>query len=168
MPIHINRCNQIEVVNYQNMALPGIQIAAAIHGDVILVCGSSDEIPNASDKHLDETPDAKSSFVVSSNVLCLASDVLRTMLLSSMKEGTALAKMGTVTIPLPEDNAAAMLVILRILHHQTDLVPESVNLGVLSAIAILSDKYNFNVALRPTITTWIRDFVSDLGDEATK
>lgn len=150
------------------MALPGIQIAAASDGDVVLVCGSSDDISNASDEHFDETPDAKISFVVSSNVLCLASNVLRTMLLSSMKEGATLARNGTVTVPLPEDNAAAMLVILRILHHQTDLVPESVNLGVLSAVAVLSDKYNFNAPLRPTITTWIRDFVSDSGDEATR
>lgn len=53
-------------------------------------------------------------------------------------------------------------------HHRTGSVPGTVSLCLLSKIAVLSDKYFFDAALKPTVTTWIRDLVSDFGDDATR
>jgi hypothetical protein len=86
---------------------------------------------------------------------------------STMKEGNQLAQNGHVTIPSSEDDteddAEAMTVICNIFHHSNASVATEVNAKFLYDVAVLSDKYDTNVALKPTVTTWVRDYVFDLG-----
>jgi hypothetical protein len=103
------------------------------------------------------------SLVVSPNVLALTSHYFKRMLNTLMTE--EFARTGRVTIPLPEDDAQAMTTICNIIHHRNTLVQPEVDLSFLHDIAVVSDKCDFNEALKPTITTWVRDYVSDLGED---
>lgn len=146
------------------MALPKIQIATAADGDVSLVCG--DTATETADP--DRTDNPGRSLNVSSHALILSSDYFRKELRSPWKEGEELAANGTVTINLPEDDTEAMEIICHAVHHRTDSVPGTVSLRLLSKMAVLSDKYFFDAALKTTVTTWIRDYVSDQDTEATR
>jgi hypothetical protein len=105
------------------------------------------------------------SLVVSSHVLTLTSHFFKRMLATGMTEGNSIAQTGHVTIPLPDDDAEAMTVICNIIHHRNTSVQPKVDLSFLHDIAVLSDKCDFNEALKPTVTTWVCDYISDLGDD---
>jgi hypothetical protein len=123
---------------------------------------SSVDLTTANDSASAGTPTR--SLVISSHVLALTSHYFKRMLNTLMTEGIEFARTGRVTIPLPEDDAEAMTTICNIIHHRNTLVQPEVDLSFLHDIAVVSDKCDFNEALKPTVTTWIRDYVPDLGE----
>ena len=110
-------------------------------------------------------------FQVSSSALCLASPVFRTMLSTGrggrFKESKDLQekKSGepTVEITLKDDNPDALAVILRIIHHQHDFVPESLSERNLWQIAILVDKYDLREVTKLWIELWVRPYLKPNG-----
>ena len=109
------------------------------------------------------TEDQRQYLVVSSHALRLSSSVFRRMLdNNNMKEGIELDDKGHVTISLPDDNAQAMTVICNIIHHRNSLVPTKIDVDFLHDIAVLADKYFMKEALKPTVTTWVRDYADDI------
>lgn len=141
-------------------------------GDVTLVCTEADDGSTAS-RYVDETgaplpaPTPTRSLIVSSHVLRLSSSVFDRMLAHNMKEGIGLTSKDHVTIPLPDDDAEAMTVICNIVHHRNALVPTEIDANFLHDIAVLLDKYFLSEALKPTVTTWIRDYAADLVKRPT-
>ena len=104
-------------------------------------------------------------FQVSSSALCLASPVFRAMLGAngSFKESKSLQeRKGSeppIEITLGGDNPQAMAVILRIIHHQHDYVPESLSEINLWQIAVLVDKYDLREAIKLWINLWIKPYL---------
>jgi hypothetical protein len=138
-------------------------------GDVTLVCseaGAGPTTPQFVDGTGAPLPKPKPptrSLIVSSHVLRLSSNVFDRMLAHDMKEGSELTEKNHVTISLPEDDAEAMTVICNILYYRNALVPPEIHADFLHNIAVLSDKYFMNEALKPTVKTWIRDYASDIA-----
>lgn len=113
-------------------------------GDVTLVVGGNSMKPR--------------QFLVSSRCLSLASPVFAKLFGPHFLEGSQMAKHGSVTIHLDEDDAKGMGIILGILHHQ-----ETPEIGKLSAkevatVAICCDKYDCARVIRPWIANWFRCF----------
>jgi hypothetical protein len=89
---------------------------------------------------------ATTSFLVSSRILSFTSEPFRTMLDSKSPEHRP-----TITL---EDDAEAMETIFRVLHHQHNEVKLSMDPKCLLTLAIHSDKYQTNEAMRPWATQW--------------
>ncbi|KAK0642145.1 hypothetical protein B0T16DRAFT_462149 [Cercophora newfieldiana] len=100
-------------------------------------------------------------FLVSSKILTLASPVFAKMFGPHFQEGIALrSSQGSSTVRLEEDNPDAMGILLAALHFQTEAIPgETPGWDWLANLAVLSDKYDCNRALRPWIELWIRDAI---------
>lgn len=78
------------------------------------------------------------AFVVSSKVMCLASPVWRAM----VDPQGRWAKQASGVCQLPEDNANALLILLRIAHLQSSELPDAlVVYEDLLQLAVLCDKY---------------------------
>ncbi|KAH7308520.1 hypothetical protein B0I35DRAFT_491682 [Stachybotrys elegans] len=109
----------------------------AAEGDVLLVVG----------------PDNK-QLRVHSAFLQQASSVFKTMFKPIFKEGRQFSEAGSVTIPLPEDDAYAMEVVLNVIHGRYDNVPESLDPKDLLQAAVIIDKYDCFTPLTLAIRTW--------------
>lgn len=99
---------------------------------------------------------------VSSKHLILASRVFKRLLQGSFKEGQQLSSQDHIVLPLPEDNPAALLVLLNLIHGQTRKVPRTVDLWMLTELAILVDKYELLEATEMTMEHWFRGLKSDI------
>ncbi|KAF8426733.1 hypothetical protein EV426DRAFT_592600 [Tirmania nivea] len=114
-------------------------------GDVILV------IPS----------EAQKRFQVNSHSLCLASSVFRVMLGANARfsEGNALrnrdASSPPIEITLGDDNPNALALLLRIVHHQYDWVPRTLDDNQLYQVAIVCDKYDMRGVLGLWLDQWI-------------
>jgi hypothetical protein len=73
----------------------------------------------------------------------------------NFREAAELRTRGAVEIPLPDDNAAALLEVLRFLHCRWSQLTEKVSLLELARIAIVVDKYGFHEVLQPQIDKWL-------------
>jgi len=117
-------------------------------GDVILV------IPSEAQKRT-------ARFQINSHSLCLASPVFRAMLgiNASFKEGNALrnrnASSPPIDITLEDDEPRALAVLLRIVHHQYDWIPRTLNGNQLYQVAIVCDKYDMRGVLGLWLDQWI-------------
>lgn len=125
-------------------------------GDVILILSNKDEggaedIGGTDSTHTDRAdgpPDVKSGtrpgqvrMRVSSRHLILVSPFFRALLESSFAEGLSLTSAGTAEVPLPEDDPQALQILLNIIHGHMRKVPRSVNIGTLTQVSVLIDKY---------------------------
>lgn len=80
--------------------------------------------------------------LVSSKHLMLASPVFKAMLQhSAFREGATLRTSGQVKVPLPDDDPAALKILLDIVHGRVRQVPREVNLKVMTDLSVLVDKY---------------------------
>jgi hypothetical protein len=80
--------------------------------------------------------------LVSSKHLMLASPVFRAMFqCSNFQEGDALRSSGKVKVPLPDDDPAALKILLDIVHGRVRQVPRQVNLQIMTDLSVLVDKY---------------------------
>lgn len=122
-------------------------------GDIILEISSSQD-------------EEKTSLLVSSKVLSLASPVFAKMLGPNFEEGSRKASASAPAIVrLPEDNAAAMDILCRAIHYQIDDFSEPVTSTELKNLAVLCDKYDCVRALKPWTTLW---FTAALEDYPSK
>lgn len=92
------------------------------------------------------------TLVVSSSVMRLASPVWRVMFdpHGSFREAEESAK----EIEFPDDDADALLILLRIVHLGWRLVPESISSENLADLAVLCDKYDMIRFVRPWLARW--------------
>ncbi|KAI9147645.1 Efflux pump himE [Paramyrothecium foliicola] len=123
-------------------------------GDVTLVIEGND--------------DTQHRFLASSVVLRLASPVFAKMFGPNFKEGADIRSGQVPSISLGDDDPKAMDTILRIIHHQCSGIAFSLPPAVLASLAVHSDKYDCNRALKPWIAHWCNDFrdsssVEDIG-----
>ncbi|KAH0538932.1 hypothetical protein FGG08_004523 [Glutinoglossum americanum] len=147
-------------------------------GDLILVLvghdeglhtnGLSDETALGENVTMERSvQNEKIRFRVSSKHLCLASPVFRVMLQGKFKEAAVLLSTGTVEIPLEDDNPAAFLILLNIIHGYTRKVPRKITLDLLTQIAILLDKYNCREVVEAFSERWIDQLRGDVPRSLT-
>lgn len=84
--------------------------------------------------------------LISSKHMILASSVFEAMLKTHYIEGQTLETKGKVEIPLPDDDPDAFTILLDIIHSRTNQVPRQVDLGLLTKLSILVDKYQMHEA----------------------
>jgi len=94
---------------------------------------------------------------VFSQHLILASPVFMAMLQGSFGEGQTLRADGRVTIPLPEDDPNAMILILNVIHHRDRSVPTSISRKLMAQVLVLVDKYQFSECLHFASKTWVQN-----------
>ncbi len=99
---------------------------------------------------------------VSSKHLILASSVFKRILQVGFKEGQQLSSQGHTELPLPDDNPAALLVLLNLIHGQTRKVPRTVDLGMLTELAILVDKYELLETTEMVMDHWFHGLEKDV------
>lgn len=76
------------------------------------------------------------------------------MLRPIFAEGKQLSAKGAVEISLPEDDAAAMIIICNILHLRHKEIPQKPPVDQIYQVAVLADKYNCSAALKTTVAHW--------------
>lgn len=121
-------------------------------GDVTLVVGGNSMSPR--------------QFLVSSKILSIASPVFAKLFGPHFLEGSQMAKHGSVTIHLDEDDAKGMGIVLGILHHQETPEIEELSAKEIATVAICCDKYDCARVIRPWIAPWIANpsrFFGPLG-----
>ncbi|KAK0108249.1 hypothetical protein ONS95_003067 [Cadophora gregata] len=106
-------------------------------------------------KGLGETETSEIRMQVSSKHLGLASPVFKAMLGHGFKEGEAFRADGKVEIPLPDDDAAAMTILLAIMHGRGRRVPREVSLPQLALLSIVIDKYQAQEIAEIYTDIWI-------------
>ncbi|KAB5514896.1 hypothetical protein GE09DRAFT_1264300, partial [Coniochaeta sp. 2T2.1] len=116
----------------------GTMVHIAPDGDVVLVTGKTQR-----------------RLRVHSLIANRASPVLNAMLGPSFREGQQLATNGSTEIPLPEDDADAMEIILNVIHCRNDEVKKILSPGELLRVAIACEKYDCFVPLEFAIQTWL-------------
>ncbi|KAI9761502.1 MAG: hypothetical protein M4579_001012 [Chaenotheca gracillima] len=122
-----------------------------------------EEVPNPNIvAALDDEPPPESTLKnivvrVSSKHVRLASPFFSTLLNGSFKEGRSLRRDGKAEVSLLEDDAAAFLIILNVIHGRLKRVPRHVSLQMLTQIAIIADKYALEEALQFVSASWIND-----------
>ncbi len=131
-----------------------IQIAPS--GDLRIILSGSADSSSKRRKLSRETTDAspndvQKTFIVSSAVMRLASPVWNTML---DPQGHFMESSSDGTVHFAEDNAVALLLILRIAHLQFRKVPDVLELHELVSLAVVCDKYDTVGLVRPWIKRW--------------
>lgn len=91
---------------------------------------------------------------VSSKHLTLASPVFKTLLRDGFAESKDLNKGLAAEVRLPEDDPAALWLLLYIIHGQPKKAPDWVDLSMLSEVAVLVDKYELHEATEIITDTW--------------
>lgn len=86
-------------------------------------------------------PEREVQMLVSSHVLNISSPVFRAMLQASFKEGKTLRDEGKVEISLPDDDPDSFELLMNIVHNRTRRIPRRIEMGQLSDLSILVDKY---------------------------
>ena len=107
-------------------------------------------------------PDGQKRLLVSSKVLTLVSPVFAAILKSSFREGLSHYPTSAVSIPLPDDDAEAFIVLCNTIHFRTNDVPEKLTLMCLVNLAIICDKYNCTSALAPWSAMWLQAKIDSL------
>jgi len=93
---------------------------------------------------------------VSSKHMTLASPIFRVMLApNGFMEGRDLELFGRVEVPLPDDDDAALILLLRIIHNHTKEIPVSIELELLTKVALLVDKYRLQDAVEFFSKIWM-------------
>lgn len=95
--------------------------------------------------------DVQNTFIVSSAVMRLASPVWQIML---DPQGHFMESFSNGEVHFAEDNAAALLLILRIAHLQFREIPQSLDLPEMVSLAVVCDKYDTAGLVRPWVKQW--------------
>lgn len=107
------------------------RISIVDDGDEILIVGKESTI-----------------FKVSSAILAISSSVFSAI----FKTGTSSTQ--PKEFPLPDDHAPSMEIILRVLHHRIDDIPECLMPWEVLSVALLAEKYNCIGPLRYISSVW--------------
>ncbi|KJX98194.1 hypothetical protein TI39_contig428g00020 [Zymoseptoria brevis] len=134
--------------------------------DDYAMCDSDgDSLPSPSEVIIDESGDAvviaktagaTRSFVVYSRAFALVCEPWNSMVKYRASMGANVsASTSRMEFTLEDDDWYALELVLRIAHLQFDKVPDSVSLGTLLQLSILTDKYQATQIVRPWITRWV-------------
>ena len=93
---------------------------------------------------------------MSSKHLTLASPIFKIMLQPKFKEGLQLHSHGYAELPLPDDNPAALLILLNLIHGQFRKVPRKIDLWMLTELAVLVDKYELLETTEMLLDYWLQ------------
>jgi len=93
---------------------------------------------------------------IQSQVLRCASKVFGAMFGPTWSEGQGLSKESPREVRLVEDDADALQIICRVIHHRNNDVPQSLTPKEVLQIAIEADKYDLNVALKYARAQWLK------------
>ena len=85
---------------------------------------------------------------IQSQVLRCASKVFGAMFGPTWSEGQGLSKESPREVRLVEDDADALQIICRVIHHRNNDVPQSLTPKEVLQITIEADKYDLNIALK--------------------
>ena len=96
----------------------------------------------------------QTTFIVSSNAMCLASCVWRAMFSSRGHFAEASSIDGEASFP--EDDTTAFLILINIAHLHFLKVPQILTCEQLFDIAVLCDKYDSVTLVRPWFEAWIK------------
>lgn len=77
-------------------------------------------------------------------------------------ESQTLRTVGSVEIPLPEDDPDAFLILLNIIHGHLRQVPLQVDLQTLTQLAILVDKYELHERIEVFAGFWFGNLISTI------
>lgn len=127
-------------------------------GDIFLILANQDEETKSDRTSMEVENDISRREIrvqCSSKHLTLASSVFTAMLSPNFKESATLRSVGTLNLPLPDDDPEALLILLNIIHGQTKEIPLAVNLYMLTQIAILVDKYRLQMVVGILSRFWI-------------
>lgn len=102
----------------------------------------------------------RSTILVSAKVLTLASPVFTQLLTSGFKESEDYAGDRKNVLPLLHDDPGALTIICSILHHQDGDTSSLHSAGQLYQVAILADKYDLLQPLRPHITLYCQNILT--------
>jgi len=108
------------------------------------------------DKVADREDGSGLHLLVSSKHMMLVSPVFRAMLQHNFKEGATLRSQGKVEIPLPDEEPRAFQILVDIIHCRLGMVPLSIDLDLLTHIAVLVDKYQMPTVVQVFIDIWLR------------
>jgi BTB/POZ domain len=101
--------------------------------------------------------------LVSSKHLMLASPVFKAMLQhSNFKEGDTLRSSGKVKVELPDDDPAALRILLDIIHGRVRQVPRHVNLKIMTELSVLVDKYQMLEVVELYVEVWMSTLKSSV------
>lgn len=127
-------------------------------GDIFLILTDEDQDSDSNNTYMDDGNDStqrETRVQCSSKHLSLASPVFKAMLSSNFKESAVLRSTGTLNLPLPDDDATPLLILLNIIHGQTKEIPLEIDLYMLTRIAIMVDKYRLQMAVKMMSRIWI-------------
>lgn len=119
------------------------------HGDITLLVRDHDQ---AIDKR----------FVVSSKAMTLACKAWNRMLAPDGHFKEAQSTNAMQEIPFPDDNAAALSILLNIAHLRFEKIPPILNFGNLLALSVLTDKYGSTSLVRPWIKGWLDPLIDEV------
>ncbi|KAF7854467.1 uncharacterized protein EAF02_011642 [Botrytis sinoallii] len=92
--------------------------------------------------------------LVSSKHMSLASPVFKAMLQGGFREAITLKTTGKLELPLPDDDPAAMKILIDMIHGRMKLIPAKINLELFTQLAILVDKYRCAEVVCPYHDIW--------------
>ncbi len=99
--------------------------------------------------------------LVSSKVLSLVSPVFAAMFKPQFKEGIQfhLAAGEPLTVPLPEDDAKAFILLCKVVHHRSDEIPAEPDISCLENLACICDKYHCTRAIVNSCVLWLQKLI---------
>ena len=105
---------------------------------------------------------------VSSKHLTFASPIFKNMLDIRFEEGAMLRAQGHLELPLPEDDPASLLILLKLIHGRYKLTPRKISLEMLNEVAILVDKYQLLHSAEIFLPHWLEDLGSNIPSTLNK
>lgn len=106
-----------------------------------------------------------SRFLVSSKHLALASPVFKAAIQCGDTQSHVSRQESPVKVPLFYDDSDALLVLLRLIHGQFRQVPREVDLGTLTQITILVDKYELLETTYLLVDEWLSGVTNSIPSE---
>jgi hypothetical protein len=101
--------------------------------------------------------------LVSSKHLMLASPVFKAMLQhNNFKEGDTLRSSGKAKVELPDDDPAALRILLDIIHGRVRQVPRQVNLKIMTELSVIVDKYQMLEVVELYVELWMSTLKSSV------
>jgi hypothetical protein len=127
-------------------------------GDVVLLLQQQQPPPppesDTSNKGLLPSPSSALQIKVSSRHLAFASPVFKVMFQGGFAESSVLKSSGSLIVALDEDNPAAILVLMHMVHGKFYHLPTNMSLQELKNIAVLVDKYDLHETVAPFTNGW--------------
>ena len=105
---------------------------------------------------------------VSSKHLTHASSYFKRNLTSGMTESHTLSSEGRVDLVMKDADSEAMLIIMNIIHVRTRQVPRSIDLHMLTRIAVLVDYLECHEAIEPFSDVWIEKLQKNMATVYSK